>query len=707
MGLTFLQPMFLLGALATAIPVLIHLIYRRRALVHYFPAVRFLLLADKRTARKFRVHQWLLLALRLLVLLLLALVLARPYLSGKDAQAAATLPPQTTVFLVDNSLSMQYRDEETTRLQRAVSLVRNLLRDLRPQDRVAVLPLMTAAEATTASAVLRQDATTVQEELAAISPSHAAVDLSSAFQRAFTLLQQGATARRRIVVVSDFTVHGWEDMHLSQLAVLPQGVELYFIRVGSPQRDANVLVEHIGIAEQPFIEHIPVEVTALVRNRGTEAVHNLRIDLFVAQQKIGQQLVNLRPNEQVAIPFRFTAPASGLHWGEIRLEGDRFTADDSFYFALRTAAPARALIVDGDPGISLFDSEIFYLLSALQPQGTLGQPVFYPTPVTWEGLGQARLADYDVIVLCNVEALPSQVRQRLHQFVVAGGGVVFFAGNRVQATRYNAMFYGSDTLLLPAALGPPDRQPDAQPMAITTLDSSHEALRLFADEATLLQRAQFYRYVHLEDQAQASGVRTLLAFQNSHPLLVEKDVGKGKVMFFTSSADRDWTDLPTRTAYVPLLHGLVGYLANLTTAVQRPSVVLPEPILLRGRQTDAGATLTIRTADGKKRLARYTSDATEVVADFSDYTVPGIYHLATPSGPDFLAVNATRAESDFEKLQRDDLQTRFHPLPILLQEESSGTEVTRSPLPSFELAGMLMLILVATLAVENVCANRF
>ena len=87
MGLTFLQPAFLFGALAAAVPVIIHLIYRRRALVHRFPAVRFLLLADKRTARKFRLSQWLLLALRMLAICLLAFSLARPHLTGSNVQA--------------------------------------------------------------------------------------------------------------------------------------------------------------------------------------------------------------------------------------------------------------------------------------------------------------------------------------------------------------------------------------------------------------------------------------------------------------------------------------------------------------------------------------------------------------------------------------------------------------------------------------------
>ncbi len=705
--LAFLQPALLLGSLATALPVLIHLIYRRRALVHYFPAVRFLLLADRRTARKFRLHQWLLLALRVLALLLLALALARPALTTGDVQAAASRPSQSVVILVDNSLSMHYRDQDISRLQRAKALTSQVLQNLRAPDSVAVWPLLPPPDAPETPDVFSQERATWEADLAAIRPSHATIDLRGAFQRAFTLLRQSQTARRRLVVVSDLTVQGWEDVHLSQFDVLPEDVELHFIRIGSPKRDANVLVERVRITEQPFIERVPLEVTAVVRNRSATARRNLRVDLLIGQRKVGQQLVDLQPDEQIAIPFRITAPEAGLHWGEIRLEEDTFADDDRIYFALRTVVPARVLIVDGDPGPSLYDSEIFYLMQALQPLTTLRQAMFYPTPVTWEGLAQERLADYQVIVLCNVEAFAPQVRQRLYQFVRDGGGLLYFAGNRIDATRYNAMLYRSDTLLLPAALGQPLQQPPTQPQVIAAADPEHVALQLFAPEQTLLQRGRFYRYVALEGLQTVPDVQTLLTLGDGHPLLVEKGVGNGAVMFYTSTADRDWTDMPTRTAYVPLLHGLLGYLANLSAASPRPNAILPAPVTLAGRPDDAGATLTIRTADGHKRLVRYRSEATGVVAQFAEYTVPGIYNLTTPRGADILTVNATRAESNFSKLQRDDLQARLEPLRLMLEEEAAfGQASTDATLPSKELATILLVAVVGLLAVENVYANR-
>jgi len=726
--MTFLQPLLLFGTLATAVPILIHLIYRRRALVHLFPAVRFLLLADRRTARKFRLHQWLLLALRVLAILLLALALARPYLAGDRAQAMVAQPPQANVILVDNSLSMQYRDQETPRLKRAQALASQVLQSLRAQDSALVLPLLpetptaetTGTPPAATAPVLSQNRATWEADLAAILPNHAAINFNRAFQQAFDLLRQSPAPRRRLIIISDFTVNGWESLHLSQFKVLPERLDLHLIRLGTVARDANVVVENLTIAETPFIEGVPLEVTAVLRNRSATPRRNLRVDLMVDQRKAGQQLVDLQPEEQVAVSFRITAPTEGLHQGEVRLEADALAEDDHFYFALQTLAPARVLIVDGDPGPSLFESEIFYLMQALQPLNALQQALFHPIPVPWEGIDRERFEDYQVIVLCNVEAVSPQVRQRLHQFVNAGGGLLFFAGNHVHAKRYNTMFYRSDTLLLPVDLGEPVQQPEAQPQTIAGIDATHEALHLFASEPALLQRGLFYRYLALGALDTMPQANALLTLDNGAPLLVEHEVGDGRVMMFTSTADRDWSDLPTRTVYVPLIHGLISYLANLSAANQRPNVILPAAATLVGQSEDDGASLTIQTADGQKRLVRYVKesgsdksldkspDKPKVVAHFSAYTIPGIYQLSGPRGhQDILTVNATRAESNLTKLDNPALESRLRPLPLLVEEEATFGQINLNQATlSKELASVFLLAVVGLLAIENVYANR-
>lgn len=708
MGLTFLQPAFLFGALAAAIPVIIHLINRRRALVHRFPAVRFLLLADKRTTRKFRVHQWLLLALRILTILLIVLVMARPHLTGNRAHAAVLAPPQATVILVDNSLSMQYRDGQETRLQRAKVVANRLIQELGGQDRAVVLPLLTSEETAHVPLSLSGEKQVLQEHIMALQPSHAAVDMLGALQRAFTLLQETAAPRRRVVFLSDFTLRGWEEFHVSQLASVPEQVSLHFMRLGGVQRDPNTLIVDVRVTERPFIEYAPLEITAIVQNRSSAPLKNVRVDLLLGANPVGQQLVDLGPDEQVRVPFRIAAPAAGLHWGEVRLAGDAgFAEDDRFYYALRTVTPVHVLLVDGDPGTALFDSEIFYLLHALQPRGVLGRPLFYPKPIPWEGLEQERLSEYQVVVLCNVETLSPQTRQRLHQFVMEGGGLLFFAGNRVDPVRYNAMFYHSDTPLLPLALNQPLQRLQDQPLGLAAVQTTHEALAGFVGNEAVLQRGKFYRYMAVENPQGTPEVQPLLTLQDGRVLVVEKALGRGRVLFFASSADRDWTDLPTRTAYVPLIHGMLGAAARLSLASQRPGALMPEPARLVGRDEDVGMTMSIQTPDGQERVARYARDGTFSVASYEAYTVPGLYELRLPLGMDYLAVNATRAESNFEKIHTADLQARLQPLAMVLEEEEAlGRATESSAFPMREFAHALLLGLVIILVVENVCANR-
>ena len=705
LGLTFLQPAFLLAGLAAGVPILIHLINRHRALVHRFPALRFLLMADRRTARKFRLYQLLLLALRVLAILLLALLLSQPRWGG-EASAALAQPAQATVVLLDNSLSMQFRDGQETRLERAKTLAGQMLEGIAAPDSAVVLPLV-SDDPDAEPPLPGANMAALWDQMRAISAGHEAVDVTAAVQRAVEILQASTAPRRRLVLLTDLTVHGWEGFRASDLPRLPEDLVVHVIRLGSPERDANALISDVLVTEPPFIEQTPLDVTVWVRNHSDESVRSLRVDLLLGGETVGQQLTDLSADEEVAVPFRIVAPEAGLHWGEVRLQGDAFAEDDRFYVALQTVSPARVLVVDGDPGTSLFDSETFYLFSALQPRGSLGPPLFHPKPLVWEGLEQERLSDYSVIVLCNVEALSPQVRQGLHQFVTDGGGLIFFAGHQVAPTRYNALFYGSDTPLLPAALGEPVQQPEDAPVTLQAANGTHEALAVFGgDAAEMLTRSRFYRYFSVAED-EAGEAEVLLSYDDGRPFLLERALGRGRVLLFTSTADRDWTDLPTRIAYVPLLHSLVGYAAQLSQAAQRPQVFLPGPIAVRLQGAQEGGSLTILTPDGKELLSRFAAREGVIEASVTEYTVPGIYRLGANADTDYLAVNATRAESDFAKLQQPDLQARWQPLPVRLEEEAAlGEQADGGPLPGREIAGILLLSLVAVLMVENVCANR-
>ena len=138
MSVFFLYPLFLLGLLAASLPVLIHLLNRRKLKRIRFPAVRFILLSQKRISRSYRLRHWILLALRTLAVVFLALLLANPiFQTGAGLFAGGG--PVSLVVLLDNSLSMTWSGDGNG-FKQAKDAARMLISALSDDDRAAIVP---------------------------------------------------------------------------------------------------------------------------------------------------------------------------------------------------------------------------------------------------------------------------------------------------------------------------------------------------------------------------------------------------------------------------------------------------------------------------------------------------------------------------------------------------------------------------------------
>ena len=138
MSVFFLYPLFLFGLAAASLPILIHLFNRRRLKRIRFPAVRFILLSQKRISRSYRLRHWLLLALRTLAVIFLALLLANPiFQTGAGLFAGGG--PVSLVVLLDNSLSMTWSGDGNG-FKQAKEAARLLLSALNDGDRAALIP---------------------------------------------------------------------------------------------------------------------------------------------------------------------------------------------------------------------------------------------------------------------------------------------------------------------------------------------------------------------------------------------------------------------------------------------------------------------------------------------------------------------------------------------------------------------------------------
>ncbi|MBI3078787.1 MAG: BatA domain-containing protein [Deltaproteobacteria bacterium] len=693
MPLSFLQPTFLYGLAAASAPIIIHLINRRRAVVRRFPTVEFLRLAERRVARRHRLKHWLLLLLRTAAICLLALIMARPVLTGSGALGIAG-DPLSLALILDNSLSMGYQEARAPRFALATEAAARLLRMLRPDDRAVVIPTDGSGP----------------KPLSAVTLTAGPAQYARSLRQAFEALEAPAP-RKQIVLVTDLAWGGWRQFTLAQVERVDPQVPVQLIAVGDPALRANLAVKAVATREGGAYKGVPARLEVTVANFGAAEARDQLVQLYLDGRKADQKAVTVPrasgagmsqvPGEATA-SFTVIPEQEGVLAGEVRLPPDPLAADNTAYFALQVQGTIRTLVVDGDPGLSLASRETFYLAPALNPERTDDAPIL-PDVVSIAELPARNLATYQAIILANVGELGGELAQRLRSSVQGGRGLIIFLGDKVNPEGYNQGLY-AEAGLLPARLRAIRRV--AETTGIEPPRAPHPVLRPFqAAGMEALVSARFAAYVAVEPPADPQ-VRTVLALRTGDPLLLERRVGAGRVWLFTSTADRDWNDLSIKTAYLPLMQALVREAANRTLPALGATVEVGQPLILRDAATAAGQVARIRTPSGATTLLTLTRGTAEAAAAFTHTTTPGLYRVELPGQSQAYAVNPPFEESQVERLPEQELKRLLAPLPVTLIPYRGPEDLARLQSTQRELWKPLFLLLLLALAAELAFAQR-
>ncbi|MEW6672293.1 MAG: VWA domain-containing protein [Thermodesulfobacteriota bacterium] len=650
MNLTFFNPFLLAGLAAAILPILIHRITRKKAVIRKFSAVRLLMQSQLITARPQRLKHLLLLALRILAVAALVFMMARPVLVRPGL---AALPDNgARVLILDNSLSMGFREDRGQRFELARKAVRGALKDF--GGRVALIPTVrtpkeTEAHWQTSAAALK----TLQE----IPLSFGRGDMVSAFARAYRQMEN-LKIPRQILVFSDMVRSDWEELNAGRVGVVSDA-EIIFLRIGGAGRDPNFRIKTVSLAAGDITAGVPTALAATVSNLsgGDASIH---AELLLNGKKTDQKRIDLKPGADGSVMFDILIENPGWVDGEIKLAGDRLAVDDSFYFPLKVNDKTKVLIVDGDPTVSLKESESFYLSNALRPGGPEAAS-FLVRVISENELRQTDLQPFDILCLLNV-ARPDFSRPAA--FLQAGRPVMMFLGDRVVPEWYNQ--FG----LAPWQIqGQISRNTGAE--KATGIHEIEAVLPFPAALQNNLKSASFYSYFRVDGAGKA-----LLTLKDRDPLLLGANAGKSRLFLFTSSADLDWNDLPLKAAYVPLIQGLVKEAAGLTGASLPAGVSWGETFGGDGRP------IQTKGVDGG----------------------PGIYHFRR-SGSEFrIGVQIPPGESDLVKLTAAELKKKFGPMDVQIMEDQEDSFEKRQG-GRRELWPLLLGFLLAVLAVEMILAD--
>ena len=705
MSLFFLHPIYLYALAATSLPLLIHLLNRRRLKRIRFPAVRFVLLSQRRISRTFRLRHWLLLALRTLSVLLLALLLANPIFQtgvGLFAGGGST----ALVIILDNSLSMKWsRGGEG--FKQAKEAAHRLISSLQDGDRAAVIPTNTI---TRSQIRLKGERGLLLRELDGIQIAAGTADFSSALRKGYELFEQPA-AQKEIWLITDLALTGWDRFSPSALGQYDPLIPFKIIQLEKTGEPQNATIKEIKLRGEGIGVEQPIHLEASIINFGDKEIKDLLVELNINNQAKEQKLLaRLSPKGEMGVSFQFRLTQPGDHQGFVSLKKNGLAGNAKSYFTLHVQDKLRVLVVDGDPHTSLVQSESFFLTRALNPSGERGSSIFLPTVIIPEGLSSVTLDSYQALIFCNVPAIPDAVLPRLRDYVRRGGGLLFFLGDRIQKEHYNRKLFLSLPPILPAEIKDNKIFSESPWAKVGKVDVSHPALRGFAnrilDESVKSIRVRGYIRTDLSDNS------ALITLANGDPLLLEKKVGRGRILLFTTAADRDWSDLPLKTAYLPLLRSLISYLSGSKRGRLDPGITAGSTKVFSFPPAYVGKSLTVIKPGRRKREVVLATDGNNSSATFRENDLVGIYRLSLPSSvnpvneqenaPKIYPVNSPFLESRLETIDERDLKTKFHPI----NTEVIPLETLQKGGSRMDLSLPLLALLIITLVSEGWLSQR-
>ncbi len=515
----FLAPVFLVGLLAVAVPVLLHLFRRRSDRVVDFPAAQLLPEAPVERHERRRLRDLLLLALRAAALVLLAVSFARPYFVSGGAAVAAP----ATVVAVDRSLSLGAPGQ----WQEATRLALEAVRAAPATHIVGVVAFDDRADLVVAPTVDRAASTAA---VSALTPGAGGTRYTSALARAAEALGPGGG---RIVVITDVQSGGWQ---AADAAPTPDSVEIAVQAVAPP-------AGNLAVTGVRFDDGV---LTAVVQNYAP-GPRVATLHARVGARELARERIELGPGASGEVRMKAAWPATGAVGVSVD-DTEGYAADNTRYLALDRATPASVLVLTAAPPESATTG--LYVQRALEAASPGAAAEVRVVDGRRLDLAAARP---DALVVLGTRTLTRTTRASIASYLASGGRVWLSLGPDVDVPTL------AEVLGLPLRLAPDPVQASGEEAALVPADRRHPMLRRLTGSASALSRLPIAQYRRVLDE---QGWEVLARFAGGAVALAERRVGEGVLVLFTSDLDNRWNRFPLEPSFAPFVVETARYLTG-------------------------------------------------------------------------------------------------------------------------------------------------
>ncbi len=706
--MTLLSPMLAWGALLGVIPIIIHLLNRRRFRRVDWAPMRYLKLTIQRNRRRIEIEQLLLLLLRICLMVLLFFFLARPVLNPTGLERwLGSGGRSSQVVLIDDSLSMGYGAGDSVAFQRAREMAAGLLAATRMTDRCTL-----ATTSAPRSPVLHEVEGTRRDELraAALSLPQTATHASwpAVLQGVDELLQSCTYPTRQVTIFTDARKAGWEG-GLSAITERwnEQGVRVRIVDVGSEDA-TNVSLQSLLPLDRTILAGAASQWEAVIRNDSPRTIANVKAILRVDDKPTEVPLPEIAPRTVARIPMTVQFPGSGSHDLSFKIPDDELTGDNQRWAAVPVKDSLLIRLVDGEPSSEPFGSEVDYLAAPLSIGIGAAEAWRVETSLESDFLSPRRDLP-DVLVLANVAAPTPDQADRLNTLVREGMGLLIFTGAKLDIGLYNELLYRQDRRVLPCSMKSLVEE-DIRGLIVEPLHPS-PLEKLLELKPSALERVAVRQFMSVNEPADGDQVRVLARWNNPtrSPAVVERNLDDGRVLLWTTTADRAGNDWPIEPSFVLAAREAVRGSARPTRLVNTVTAGERMRRVIRSSHQLSNILLTA-PGGGEPRslsatpLAEDPGDrAPAVEINVPDTRQPGLYRIAWDEGPlgnqqDAYAANPDPRESALERIGIPDLKKLFEPMDVEVVVARTDDVDFLSPIGREiwrELAGGLLILLIA------------
>jgi hypothetical protein len=619
-------------------------------------------------------------------------------------------------LVFDTSPRMQYRHQNETRLQVAQEAADRVMTKLPPDSNVAVI------DSRTASANFSIDPAAAKQHVSRLSANAAAQPLPTLCEDALRLIGESTKGRKEIYVFTDLGRTAWSaesaDRLQKKLAEKPD-VALYVIDVGveSPQ---NLALGDLRLSADTLAKNTPLRLqTDLVSIGPAEQTDcSVALDLIDSAdhpQRREQTSVKVSPDQPQPIDFQISGLEEGTHQGVVRIVGeDSLPADDVRYFTVDVRSPWKVLVAAEKPA----ERHAMFLTEALAPDTfrRTGQARFECDVISYADLVNKPLDDYAAVCLLDPPPMTDAVWQALATYVDHGGGVAMWLGRNAEINGAPSDSFNTPAAqkIMPGKLARIWRRQDA---FLAPQDYQHPLLAKFRSVAGGVPWDAFSVWSHWQLTDLADGVNTVIPYSNGQAALLERSVGKGRVLLFTTpisdaSTESDlWNLLPLGSQpwpFVMLSNEMMLYLVG--SGEERLNYDAGETVVLHLPEAQRQRIFSLRSPDGEEfpqsvdqKTGAVTITATGLVGNYllrSGGTEGGVR-----CG---FSVNMPAENTDLARLSRDDLTSllgkgRFR-LSRGRDEIERDVNLGRT---GRELYPLLIFLVAIVLGMEHLLANKF